>query len=120
MLKILDKLISKVIKSSNKLMDNLIKDSTKSIEVSERPHPEVNNYGLNCDFNLWSEFNKEQLIRNWIKSSREYAPKKLIPESTSPEYEYGSGIERDMAKLALDELIEFGYLDPVTYLKVVK
>ncbi len=33
-------------------------------------HPEVENYGLNCDYNLWIEFNKELLIRNITKMER--------------------------------------------------
>lgn len=90
-------------------------------EVTEKnPHPEIDDYGLSCDFKLWSEFNKEMLIRNWIKSSRQFVDKDMIPKSESPEYQFGNNSERKMAEEALNELIEFGYLNPISYLREEK
>ena len=86
-------------------------------EITEKPHPEVDNYGLNLDYRLWAELNKEKLIRNWIKSTRQYTPSNVLTKE-SPEYDFGDVAERHMAEIALDELIDFGHLDPVTYLRI--
>lgn len=84
-------------------------------------HPETKNYGLDCDYNLWVEFNKEILIRNWIKSSRNYV---VVQNSFEPpkEYEvdYGTEIERKLANAALDELVDGGYINKCNYLKTPK
>ena len=111
----LNKLLSKLLEFLDK---PFIEESTE--ELVERPHPEVENYGLNCDYKLWAEFNKEKLIRNWIKSSRQFAPKEHIPTKRTPEHDYGNDMERDMAEVALEELVDFGYLNPITYIKMSK
>lgn len=85
-------------------------------------HPEVENYGLNSDMQLWAEFNKELHIRNWVKSSRNCL---LFRDTEHPDYgtiEFDAGAEweRKMADRALDDLIDKGYLNPYTYLKTEK
>ena len=82
-------------------------------------HPEVDKFGLTLDFSLASEFNKELLIRRWVQSSRDciiHRDDSDIP-TKGIEVECGSIKERTLANLALRELIEHGYLDPITYLK---
>lgn len=80
-------------------------------------HPETSNYGLDCDFTLWAEFNKELLIRRWITSSREYGF--TYPLRDNLEVACGCAEERASAEVALNELVEAGFLSPITYLKTI-
>lgn len=80
-------------------------------------HPETTNYGLDCDYSLWAEFNKELLMRRWITSSREYGFTQPLKDNT--EIDCGCDQEREMAEAALNELIDAGFLSPITYLKTV-
>ena len=83
-------------------------------------HPEVDDYGLTLNFGLWSELNKEILMRNWIKSSRDCYLYRSNPEVIGIEAECGTDSERKLAERALDELIDKGYLNEITYTKTPK
>lgn len=78
-------------------------------------HPESRNFGLDCDYTLWAEFNKEILMRNWIRASRECTVLEKPPVGF--EVDFGTDFERSIANAALNELIYAGYLNPTTYMK---
>lgn len=84
-------------------------------------HPEIDDYGLSCDMSLWAEFNKELLIRRWVVSSRDcwiHRNDDDIPVE-GVEVDCGTDRERAMATVALQELIDRGYLNPITYVKTI-
>lgn len=81
-------------------------------------HPEIENYGLNCDTQLWVDFNKELRLREIMQEERETLnhlfllqglPQNCNFEDVYNEYEYLYG----HAKLAL--LIEKGKINKLTY-----
>ena len=85
-------------------------------------HPEVDIFGLNANYSLWAEFNRELLVRKWVACYRDswvYAdhPTYEIP-TEGIEVDCGNEHERDMADVAIQELIDFGCLDPVTFTKI--
>lgn len=80
-------------------------------------HPEINCYGLECDMTLWAEFNKEVLIRNWVKAGRNY--RGLPLPKCGPEIDFGTCEERILANIAIDELVNQGYVNSITFLKEV-
>lgn len=85
-------------------------------------HPEIDKYGLNGDYNLWTEFNKENLMRKWIQGYRKcwvmFEQPENIPNE-GIEVDCGNQEERELAEVALEELIEAGLLNPVTYVKEI-
>lgn len=80
-------------------------------------HPETTNYGLDCDMDLWAEFNKEILVRNWIKAGRNY--RGLPTPKCGPEIDFGTKDERTLANIAIEELVDQGYVNSITFLKEV-
>ena len=81
-------------------------------------HPEVENYGLNCDYNLWKEFNKEVLSRSLITIERAIFSQLKVAAGFPPiEYpETFTEVERNYAECKLNILIKSGILNKETYL----
>lgn len=81
-------------------------------------HPEVENYGLNCDYKLWVEFNKEVLTRALITTERAvYSQMKVANGQPPIEFPpYYNDVEREYAKFKIDMLICSGVINKETYL----
>ena len=81
-------------------------------------HPEVECYGLNCDYRFWAEFNKEVLTRALISTERAIFSQMKVsaglpPIDFPPFY---NDVEREYAKHKINLLINAGVINKETYL----
>lgn len=88
-------------------------------------HPEVENYGLNCDYDLWAEFNREMLVRNITKMERQtlYNMNMLsgVSMANIPLLDYCNvdmitDFERMYANARIITMIELGLINKYTFL----
>jgi len=73
-------------------------------------HPEVENYGLNCDTSLWVAFNKERLVRAITMDERIINGVPVSLEDQEPldcEREYAM---RKIEHLQNNNLLDYNYL----------
>lgn len=107
----------------------LIKQLIKTYRVKKylkkvtKRHPEIENYGLNCDAQLWVEFNKELRVREIAKEERDILRNMFMFNGENVEFENGDFIEdeeREYALAKLSVLIEKNQVDRLTFLKVKK
>jgi hypothetical protein len=83
-----------------------IRDWKCSKYLKRCAHPEVENYGLNCDTTLWVDFNKECLIRGITMDER------IINGVPVPLSEQKPlSVERDYAIRKIEYLQSNGVLD---------
>ena len=81
-------------------------------------HPEIEFYGLNCDVQLWANFNKELRLREIMDEERAVLNHmKMLagkPESCNFKKEYGQA-ERFYALAKLSLLVHEGKVDRFNY-----
>lgn len=81
-------------------------------------HPEIENYGLNCDAQLWADFNKELRIREFMYDNREtnnhYFLLKGQPLKCNFDEEFNE-FEREYAMAKLSLLVQKNIINSLTY-----
>lgn len=71
-------------------------------------HPELDNYGLTLDYNLWAEYNRECLLRMFMEVRMEMDGLPTVKENYPTEYRLES-------EELLRRAIVCGYIHPITY-----
>lgn len=81
-------------------------------------HPEVENYGLNCDSQLWADFNKELRLREIMQEERETLNHLFLLQGMINKCEYSevfNEYEYEYAYAKLSLLCEKNKINKLTY-----
>ena len=71
-------------------------------------HPEIGAFGLDLEYNLWAEYNRECLIRLFMETMMERDGLPPVKEDYPESY-------RLEAEATLRKAIVHGYVNPITY-----
>lgn len=82
-------------------------------------HPEIENYGLNCDTQLWADFNKELRLRELMSEERAFYNQlmmfKGLPHNCNYSEEFNE-FEREYGLAKLSVHCAVGNIDKITYM----